>query len=114
MQLTTLYNVGDTVWVLAVKSETAHVACTACTSTGKVTLEDVEYRCPKCGCAVTRTGVTKMTALSLVVDRAGACSSGPTECHARYFGTREDGKHVEVKEVDVFATKLLAEASLEH
>jgi len=107
MQFTTLYDTGATVWVIVAKPEMVRATCTTCNSTGAVTLGGESLRCPKCNGRKEPTGAVTQQALSLVVDRVAASSPSAI----RYFGTREDGKHVAVPEAEVFATKLLAEAA---
>ena len=112
MNFTTLYGVGGTAWVMARVAETSHVACACCNSTGEMTINGEVLRCPKCSGRKTSTGVMQTIAMSMVVSQVNVCAdiSGNK---IRYSGTREDGKSVSVLEADAFATKALAEASLE-
>jgi hypothetical protein len=111
MQFNTLYDVGATIWVAVHKPGVARVSCTVCSSTGVVTLEGEELQCPKCRGAKVPTGNSTAVALEMVIDRI-ICNH-ETATRIRYFGVREDGKHVEVEEAAAFATKQLAEESLE-
>jgi len=111
MQFNTLYDVEATVWVVTHKPGMTRVPCSICSSTGVVTLEGETLQCPKCRGARVTTGESTTAALSLVVERIVCNHEAATRI--RYFGTREDGKHVTVEESEVFATKQLAEESLE-
>lgn len=48
MVYTSRFNINDTVWMVRYQHFTYIVKCAACAQTGKVTLGDEEFICPKC------------------------------------------------------------------
>ena len=106
MQIDVTYGLGDTVYTLVKRNKV--VACSTCSSTGKVTISGEEFPCPKCQGRVSSTQELVAEAGTVQKVVATKCSQ---VCKVQYMILRS-GRPVQVNSTNVYATKVLAEAAI--
>jgi len=103
--ITTRFSLGDTVFTVAQRRSETPVACTACGSTGKVTLASVEYTCPACGGGKIRGPVATVVVSGAVIRlRVTDCERA---CRVQYF---VNGSWFE--DAELYETEAAARASM--
>ena len=111
MQITAMYDVGATVWMLVTRFVTTPVACDTCGSTGKVTISGEEFTCPNCA-GQRVTGTEKETIAQSVEIKRLLVKKTVDGTQIRYEGVRNGRGGVVISEGNVFATKAAAEAAI--
>jgi predicted RNA-binding Zn-ribbon protein involved in translation (DUF1610 family) len=102
MQIETTYGLGDTVYTLVKRNKVT--SCTACGSTGKVTLGGEQFDCPKCQGRITSEKEWRVEPGTVQLVMARKCEQ---QCRTRYTILR-GGILVELDEPQVYATQQLA------